>query len=252
MKSAQKLDTLINILDQSDGGQDPQLLSHDNAGFLAAVTPLDLAYAEQRMYESGRPIDTLRKRWGSHIRLLGDTAGMLRDELAPAHVLRKMLASHEMILCLMVDLNELAEAIAKLEKIETSAREYRQFVHIVSHVAASTEHFRIEEETIFPTLAEEGLTAVVDGFKRDHDELARCTEELLTLMYRCCTMNLANFKKEFVDLAGWLVPFKNEHIFEEDSFLYPVAHELIADPSQWQQLEAKCQTVGYCCFHSPR
>jgi hypothetical protein len=244
----EKMERLASLLKRIDGGENPAQVAIREADFVKDITPLDIALAEQRIFEDDGDIDKLRRKIAKHMHVIDHPADTLRERLPAGHVLRRMLATHEMILCLMVDLQEINTAMGKLEEIHTTDAECRKFVHVVSHVSAAHEHFQLEEELLFPALSEAGLTALVEAFEKDHIELAQCTNELLELMYGCCTTDFKQFKNKLDEIVRWLVPFKREHIFMEDNLLYPIAYELIEDEAVWERLGTRCEAVGYCCF----
>jgi|GEM_PF-1928779 len=39
-----------------------------------------------------------------------------------------------------------------------------------------------------------------------------------------------------------------DHIFKENTILYPAAFRAIRDPKVWDDILHKCDEIGYCCF----
>jgi DUF438 domain-containing protein len=248
VETMDKIDILTSILRRVDAGENPTRIREESKDFLLTVEPTDVVLAEQSILNSGCEINDIARMCRSHISLIGNPVEKLRLSLPPGHVLQRLLAEHQMVQCLLVDLISLNAAIGKLEYISATAPEYMKLLHIVSHLSAGEQHLDIEEKAIFPQFKKLGIYVLPKILASEHFDLRFYTEQLQELVYNCSTMDFDRFKRGLDKVVLYIVPLKREHIFKEDNMLYPIAFETIHGDSDWNRLHSMCEHIGYCCF----
>src|SRR6056297_2961399 len=75
----------------------------------------DIALAQQSMLKNGVSAEELWALWHKYKDILPDQESKLRSELPDNHVLRKVMAEHEMMLCFIAELEEVSRDIGGLE-----------------------------------------------------------------------------------------------------------------------------------------
>jgi len=243
-----KVETVVGILTRINDGESQARLREAAADFLSTVEPGDIVRAQQRMLEYGADIREIARMCRSHIGLIGHPAEKLRLSLPPGHVLQRLLAEHQMVQCLLVDLTELNSAVSRLPYISATTPEYIKLLHIVSHLAAGEQHTQMEEKVIFPELEKLGMSVLPTILTAEHFDMHYYTEQLQELTYKCCAVDFGEFKSGLDRVVLYLVPLKREHIFKEDNLLYPIALGVINGDSAWNRLYTACEQIGYCCF----
>ncbi|HUT29535.1 MAG TPA: DUF438 domain-containing protein [Sedimentisphaerales bacterium] len=242
------VENLAKILTRINEGESPAKLREGAEDFLATVEPGDIVRAQQRMLRSGVDIKEISRMCRSHIGLIGHPAEKLRFSLPQGHVLQRLLAEHQMVQCLLVDLSKLNTAISRLPYISATAPEYTRLLHIVSHLAAGEQHTQMEETVLFPELEKLGMSVLPTILTAEHFDLQYYTQQLQELIYKCCAMDFTEFKRGLDRVVLYFVPLKQEHIFKEDNMLYPIAFGVVNGDAAWNRLYSACEQIGYCCF----
>lgn len=242
------IETLAKMLTRIDEGESPARLREGADDFLSTIGPADIVHAQQRMLRSGVDIKEISRNCRAHLGLIGHPADKLRLNLPPGHVLQRLLAEHQMVQCLLVDLNKLNTDISRMPYISATAQEYTRLLHIVSHLAAGEQHTQTEERVMFPELEKLGMSVLSTMLTAEHFDLQYYTQQLQELVYKCCALDFVEFKRGLDRVVLYFVPLKQEHIFKEDNMLYPIAFDAISSDTLWNRLYAACEQIGYCCF----
>jgi uncharacterized protein len=246
-----KVEQLTLIFKRLDAGENPDKVRHEEHQFLSTVGPQEVALAEQSLLQDGVPIEQLRTRCLTHISLLPDQVSRLRAKLPANHIVRIILAEHEMMLCFLADLEELDEEIQQLSSCSPTSFEMRKLTHIVTHLAVAGDHEYREAEVIFPELERQGYYGPQEIVKVDHAGLDSCKRGLIELIQsRPETTPPARFKLHLHTAVKYMAPMMRQEILTEDNILYPVAIEVITNKSVWDRIKASCEQIGYCGFES--
>jgi len=244
-----KVEQLTLIFKRLDAGENPEKVRHEEHQFLSTVGPQEVALAEQSLLREGVTIDQIRTRCLTHMSLLPDQVSRLRAKLPANHIVRIILAEHEMMLCFLADLEELDSEIQQLSSCSPASVEMRKLVHIVAHLAVACDHEYREAEVVFPELSRYGYYGPQEIIKVDHAGLDSCKRELIELTQsRPETTPFAKFKLHLHTAVKYMVPMMRQEIFTEDNILYPVAIEVITNQNVWDRIKAHCEQIGYCGF----
>ena len=123
-----------------------------------------------------------------------------------------------------------------------------QQLAIGTHLVGVEPHHQREEQVLFPALRDRGLEGPPTMMEIEHVELRTLKHAIV----EDCTKLLAEGPGRWSELrhtAQSLVGMLREHIWKEDTILYPMALRLISDPADWSELKQRCDEVGYCSHH---
>ncbi|OHB52855.1 MAG: hypothetical protein A2Y07_04455 [Planctomycetes bacterium GWF2_50_10] len=244
-----KIGQLTQLFARLDSGESADRLRQEAGHFLDTVSPKDLALAEQFMMQGGADLGHLRSRCFAHVSLLGDQAAKLRARLPYSHIVRTILAEHEMMLCFLAELEELNREIQQMAYCSGASVEIRKLNHIVSHIVNSGDHRFREDEVIFPELERHGYYGPPEIIKIEQLGLDACKREMAELANAAGKkIDFSKFKIRFDSAVKYLVPAMRQQIFTEDNILYPIAVEVITDRGVWERLKGMCDQIGYCGF----
>ena len=87
---------LAQILMRVQQGEDPIKVRHEARELLSTVRLSDVTAAEKYLLESGVSFDQLRSLVYAFASVLGDQFALLRANLPGSHIIRVVLAEHEM------------------------------------------------------------------------------------------------------------------------------------------------------------
>ena len=245
---AQALTRLLRRINQ---GTDQKILRKEASQLISRVTSKDIAVAEQDLIKNGYT-PQLAGQLSSVFVLLGileEQRGNLKDRLPENHILRKVLAEHELLRCFLADFKDVVKAIGKMDDLTDTSSEFMKLSHIVEHLNAMDEHIEREEYIIFPWLKRYGWGSLCRAAHSDHDYIRIAIEDLLRLIGSFNEDNFKNFKARLNSINKYLGTAMTEHLFQEDNILYPIVLEVIDDDKVWKKMKEVCDQIGFCGVH---
>jgi len=246
----EKIEKLTNFLLHLSSESDDQSVTCNDREFLAEATSSDIALAQQNVLASGVNAEQLWRIWNDNRCILPDQAAKLKAELPDHHILQKVLAEHQMILCFIADLDDVSNKIRFLSSASSTTMEVRKLAHITSHLVFAKQHCEREDEIIFPELKRRGFRGILKVISEQHKQISGKHEELKELVWRIDIMDFEDFKCILTELSNFLVMAMRRHIFIEDSIVFPLALEIIPDEKTWEKMKDICDQIGYCAYHA--
>ncbi|NIA17501.1 MAG: DUF438 domain-containing protein [Planctomycetes bacterium] len=238
---------LAQILRRVQQGEDPMKIRYEARELLATVRLSDVTAAEKYLLESGISFDQLRNLVYSFASILGDQFALLRANLPGSHIIRAILAEHEMFECFLADLKEVNDKIQAMQEMNQYCSEYRKLCHIGRHLYATNIHNQREDDMIFPALKKQSCHSLCKSLKRTHSRIASAINNFTGLICNFTAMDFDEFKLQLNAFAMYLVPTVREHIFQEDNILYPIALEALS-AEIWDSIKELCDETEYCAF----
>ncbi len=245
MRNIQRLaDILVNL----NTRQTQKDFARADKCFLAEADCTEMAFAQQKVLSDGMGADQLWKTWDRNRKILPDQVAKLRAKLPQEHILQRVLAEHDMMLCFILDLSEINAKIQQLDEASSSTQEIRNLAHIVGHLVASQQHREREEEVIFPELRRRGYKSLLQAVAVQHMELDRAHYKLNSLVWKIDTINFVSFQNRLNQLTEFLVPTIRMHFFIEGNIIFPLALAVITDEKIWERMKDICRQIGYCGY----
>lgn len=243
------IDQLTTILQRLNAGEDPARVRKEAQALLSTLNPADLALAEQKLIEAGLAPEELRRLCAIHMEMLGGELATIKAQVSPGHIIHTLVSEHDAILGFLESLERLNTAIQQMERYDGSRGEFAELAHIADHLVETESHHRREEEVLFPELERRGVTGPTRIMRLEHDSLRPLKRDLQQLAKTVSQENFAAFQNDLGRIAGLLVPTLRDHIFKENTILYPTALQVIgADSPVWEQMKQEADRIGYCCF----
>ncbi|MDD5459824.1 MAG: hemerythrin domain-containing protein [Phycisphaerae bacterium] len=248
MEKIDKLTQLLLKLQNISKNPDSVNFGEGERGFLALATCRDIALAQQNVLSAGVGAAELWKMWSRNNRILPDQAAKLRVELAPNHILQKVLAEHDMVLCFISDLEDTNRSISGLNLASSANTEIRKLAHISEHLCASEQHREREEYVIYPELERRGYTKLLKIIYEQHHQINEQISKLKKLIWQVDVKDFDAFKYELKDIVDYLVVAMRIHIFMETNIIFPLAIEVINSDAVWTRIKNLCEEIGYCGY----
>lgn len=242
---------LTRLLMRINAGADLKDLRKEAGRLMANITSKDIAAAEQNLINSGCSAKLVGQLSAAFV-VMGIIKGQqidLRTQLPDNHIIRKVLAEHDMLRCFLADLKDVADVIAHENDLTSTNSNFRKLAHIAQHLEAMAQHIEAEEDIIFPCLQKHGWTSLCRAAHSDHIYIKIAIDDLMKLVRAFNPTYLDEFKVRLNSITRYLCPTMEEHILQEDNILYPVALEVIRDESVWARIKAICDDIGYCGLH---
>jgi DUF438 domain-containing protein len=241
---------LTEILRRICAGEQIEKVVEQTKQFLVAVGPRDLALAERTLFESGHSVSYLDRLCETHLRIFGNRFSGVKYQLSPNHIIAKLLAEHELLLCFVADLEDVNYTVRRMRHCTTVSAEFRKIAHIAGHFAGFNEHRELEDEIIFPELDRRGCYGPLAMVKAEHLCIDISTSRFLELVGMAEGMDFRQFRPQLAQIVDFLVPAMREHVFKENNIFFPIALEVIDDAGAWERVRGLCDQIGYCSMHS--
>jgi hypothetical protein len=243
-----QVNDLTELLSLVAAGQDSDTVRREHMEFLGTVGSRTLSTKELEMAKSGIPLDELRKICGNKMLAAEKNTASLRDILPQGHVLRMVFAEHDLVLYYLATLESINTYIQPLHGWEGNKKFFDKIAHIVRHMCEMDAHQTREERVILPQLAAYGYNDLSQSICGEHDRLHKSRVELKMLADTIEKVDFQYWKQRFDDVIGFFVPSVREHIYKEETILFPAALKVIQDPRVWENMKAACDEIGICCF----
>jgi DUF438 domain-containing protein len=244
-------DAITRLLERISKGENPKRLRREATKLMSDVLPVDIARAEQNLIESGVS-ENIVHNLSSAFMLMGmleDHILNVKAKLPNNHIIKKVIAEHDLTRCYLAELKDTAEEIDKMETITDVNLQFRKLAHIIEHLDAMEEHIEREEDVIFPTLKAHGWKALCRSSQSDHVYIRIAVSDLVKLIAGFKSSKVSEFKIRLKSITKYLCPRMKDHFFQEENILYPIALELVQDEKVWRKIKDICDEIGYCGVH---
>lgn len=244
-------DAITRLLERISKGENPKKLRGEAARLMTDVHPVDIARAEQNLIESGIS-ENIVHNLSSAFMLMGildDHILNIKAKLNNNHIIRKVIAEHDLTRCYIADLEDLTKEIDKMATIKDVSLEFRKLTHTIEHLDAMEEHIEREEDVIFPMLKKHGWKTLCRASQSDHVYIRIAVSDLVKLIAGFKEPKIDEFKIRLKSITKYLCPRLKDHLFQEENILYPIALELVRDKNIWHKMKEICDEIGYCGVH---
>lgn len=215
---------------------------------LADIDPVELSLAEQRLIEEGIAPEELRGLCAAHIEALGEELPKIKVATGPGHPLHTLIAEHEEILGFLAQLEKVSAVLAARNAYDPADPTFAELRHLAEELVSAEKHHAREEEALFPELERRGITGPTRVMRLEHNDLRAKKRRLLELATVVNGMDYSEFRKELKETATYIVFNLRDHIFKENTILYPTALKAIPEENVWARIKEASDTIGYCCF----
>lgn len=245
---AEELEGLL--LKINDGKPTADLRKQANR-LISSITPQDIAVVEDRLIQGGLSTRRVQQLSAAFILmgLMDSNKTNLRERLNERHVLKKVLAEHDMLQCFISDLEDVVLKIGQASFLSDTSGEIRRLEHIAEHVNAMEEHIDRENDVIFPALRSQGWDSLCQSVENDHIHIRTGIKELVGLVDSFGEIPFGVFKGRLMSVVKALCPILKEHLFYEDHILYPVTVAMIDNQTFWDRMHQVCDEIDYCGIH---
>ena len=242
---------LARLLKRISKGEDAAVLKKEALRLISNICPNEITLAEQNLIENGYPAHLVQQLSATFMLMgmLEGHGGNLKKKLPANHILRLVIAEHDLLRCFISDLEDTAKAISKCPQLTDTCVEFRKLCHIIEHLDSMDEHIEREEDVIFPYLTKHGWTSLCRAAQNEHTYIRVAIYDLIELVTSFNVKKSRVFKSRLNSITKYLCPILREHISQEDKILYPIALEVVKDAKVWDRIKEVCDEIGYCGVH---
>jgi DUF438 domain-containing protein len=242
---------LADFLLKLNNGKGNNGLRKEANRLLSSISPDDIAKAERELAKNGLSLKKIQQLSASFILMgvLEENETDLRARLSGGHILRKIMAEHEMTICFLADLEDIAAQIRQKDSLTPTSGEFMRLAHIVEHLNSLEEHMDRENDVLFPALSRQGWQSLFTHIEHEHTYIQMSINDLVKLITTFDKMPFNNFKTRLLATVRYLCPLLREHLSREDRAIFPLAVSMIRDDKVWDRLRRICNEIDYCGIH---
>lgn len=218
---------------------------------MSTITPDAIAQAEKELAKSGLSLKKIQQLSASFILMgvLDEKDKDLRTRLPANHILRKVMAEHEMTQCFIADLEDIAAQIQSKETLSPTSGEFMRLTHVVEHLNSLEEHMAREDDVLFPELKAQGWQNLFQHIENEHTYIQMSIRDLVKLITTFDKMPFARFKTQLLATVRYVCPLLRDHLYREDQAIFPLAVSVVRDTKIWDRLRQVCNDIDYCGIH---
>ena len=250
-----KIDRIDRLADALWAVNSGDMAPTEARDLLSEISQVDLSLAEQRLLERGVAPTELQGLCKVHLEVLEPQVQDLKNTAGKSHPLHTLVAEHDLILGFLSDLTDAVDQLATKSGWDDETDDdvkvitlLRTMQSIAYHLVETEKHHQREEEALFPEIEAAGITGPTRIMRLEHDDLRPRKKALKELLGRAEEMDFIDFVAQLKELSDYTAFNLRDHIFKENTILYPAAFDALKDPSTWKRIKDKCDEIGYCCF----
>jgi DUF438 domain-containing protein len=182
-----------------------------------------------------------------HLEVLRDSLAARPIEVSSPHPVYTLMEEHKVMLDNLNDLSYLMQRLQARRSFGQAGPELAELAEVARRLLAAESHHQREEQVIFPRLERHGIREPLAIMKADHEEFRRRTQRLQQLAERSGEargLAFEEWRREVVELGGYLSRELASHILKEDNILYQTALQVFS-PRDWEEAKSESDRIGY-------
>lgn len=238
---------LKEILSQLHAGIPPQEVKQKFKHVLKEVSSEEIATIEQELVREGMPREELQRLCDVHMAVFAEQLEKQELRVPPQHPLNILLEEHKIILQLLEKLATITGIVEQACDLVYVGDDVKQLKQIVEELSDTEKHYLREENVLFPMLEKHGITEPPAIMWMEHDKIREKKKQIYGMVREYDARDFQEFKKQLGENVRSLVDMLSNHIFKENSILYPAAQKAISD-KEWKNIRRDFDEIGYCSF----
>ena len=244
----ERIDELTNVLRKLNTANISPELRREALEIVKNIDPVELSIAEQKLVDEGMNPNDLRHLCDIHMEVLKDELEKIKNSLEVGHVVNTLIVEHDKILEFLTRLEELNSEVQKLDSLKGNEQYIDELKATIDNIIAAEPHHKREEDVLFKELENNKITGPTRIMRMEHDDLRAKKREIRELLNCIEYVPFDDFRERLQDLTSYLIFNLRDHIFKENTILYPTALESLKDIELWEDMKKRCDEIGYCSF----
>lgn len=244
----ERIDELTNVLRKLNTANISPELRREALEIVKNIDPVELSIAEQKLVDEGMNPNDLRHLCDIHMEVLKDELEKIKNSLEVGHVVNTLIVEHDKILEFLTRLEELNSEVQKLDSLKGNEQYVDELKATIDNIIAAEPHHKREEDVLFKELENNEITGPTRIMRMEHDDLRAKKREIRELLNCIEYVPFDDFQERLQDLTSYLIFNLRDHIFKENTILYPTALESLKDIELWEDMKKRCDEIGYCSF----
>jgi len=236
---------LKRILKELKSEEDLARIEEKACLLLRDVDPETLSLVEQELMAEGFDPEEFRRLCEIHLKAI--TIREEGHEISSAHPISILKAEHEIILDNLESLEKTVRKVRSNIGLNQLNEELEKLEPIVELLLEAESHHQREEKALFPRLEERGITGPPNVMRMEHEDLRARKRALKELLDERNTLDHNYLIGKVHELGTYIVLTLTDHIYKENSILYPLALKTIPE-NEWGRIREEFDAIGYCCF----
>ena len=233
----ERIDELTNVLRKLNTANISPELRREALEIVKNIDPVELSIAEQKLVDEGMNPNDLRHLCDIHMEVLKDELEKIKNSLEVGHVVNTLIVEHDKILEFLTRLEELNSEVQKLDSLKGNEQYIDELKATIDNIIAAEPHHKREEDVLFKELENNEITGPTRIMRMEHDDLRAKKREIRELLNCIEYVPFDDFQERLQDLTSYLIFNLRDHIFKENTILYPTALESLKDIELWEDMK---------------
>jgi len=166
------------------------------------------------------------------------------------HILRTLFLEHQVIISLITHLDELRDLIWEMDSPIDHSDVFERLLDVMEKLTLSNIHHVREEQILFPELTRRDIHKFHHVLTAEHVFIRGYKTDFLSMVKSMGTTDFHTYKLQLNFQANGIIGLLREHIYRENTVVYPLALESISDSDCWSQMQDESCKIGYSLTES--
>ncbi|MFQ6610393.1 MAG: hemerythrin domain-containing protein [Fidelibacterota bacterium] len=166
------------------------------------------------------------------------------SDLPEKHLIRILLDEHQTILTYLNVIDILRKEIFSFESPVDHPEVFMKLISITERLMTVAKHHEREEEVLFPELIKADAGNHLKVLTSEHQFLLEYKQKFFTHINNLSAMDFKSYKLQLNFMANGIIGILKEHIYLENTAVFPVAVNVITDKKQWTKMNQRFMDIG--------
>ncbi len=166
------------------------------------------------------------------------------NDLPEDHLIKILFEEHRAILTYLNGMDRLRQDIYSLDSPMDHPELFVKLISISEQLMAVAKHHQREDEVLFPALFNADAGNHLKVLSSEHLFLTEYKLKFFNHIKDLSAMDFKSYKLQMNFMANGIIGILREHIYLEDTTVFPTALKVITDETQWREMNRKFRTIG--------
>ena len=166
------------------------------------------------------------------------------SDLHDDHLIRILFEEHQTILTYLDGIDTLRREIFSFESPVDHSEEFIKLISVTERLMMVAKHHEREEKVLFPELIKADAGNHLKVLTSEHHFLSEYKQKFFIHINDLSAMDFKSYKLQLNFMANGIIGILREHIYLENTTVFPVAIKVITDEEQWIEMNQRFQDIG--------
>jgi len=166
------------------------------------------------------------------------------SDLHHDHLIRILFDEHQRILTYLDVIDTLRKEIFSFESPVDHPEEFIKLISVTERLMMVAKHHEREEKILFPELIKADAGNHLEVLASEHHFLSEYKQKFFTHINDLSAMDFKSYKLQLNFMANGIIGILREHIYLENTAVFPIAINVLTDEKQWTEMNQRFHEIG--------